>query len=91
MSSMLKFMSNTGAPFMENVYPCFNYFDDRSISLDYAMFKFMALVVQDVGRSYCNLFEAMVDSILPAIESFDIPTSHSSLLKANALLLVTRR
>jgi hypothetical protein len=40
MSSILKFLSDNGAPFMANVYPYFSYINDRNdISLDYALFK----------------------------------------------------
>jgi len=70
MSSILKFLSDNGAPFMANVYPYFSYIGDRStISLDYALFKSNSTVVQDGGRSYNNLFDAMVDTLLSAMEA----------------------
>jgi exo-beta-1,3-glucanase (GH17 family) len=74
MSSILKFLSDNGAPFMANVYPYFSYIGDRNdISLDYALFKSTSAVVQDVGRSYSNLFDAMVDTLLSAMEALGYP------------------
>jgi exo-beta-1,3-glucanase (GH17 family) len=70
MSSMLKFLSDNGAPFMANVYPYFSYIADRNDnSLDYALFKSTSTVVQDGDRSYSNLFDAMVDTLFSAMEA----------------------
>jgi exo-beta-1,3-glucanase (GH17 family) len=70
MGSMLKFLSEHGSPFMANVYPYFSYiFNRASISLDYALFKSTSAVVQDRGRSYNNLFDAMADTLFSAMEA----------------------
>ena len=54
---------------MANVYPYFSYTGNpTSISLDYALFKSTSTVVQDGANSYSNLFDALVDTFLSAIE-----------------------
>lgn len=69
MSSLLQFLSDHGSPFMANIYPYFSYNGNRgSISLDYALFRSTSTVVQDEGRSYINLFDALVDTLLSAME-----------------------
>eukprot|EP00253_Pinus_taeda_P013680 PITA_13680 len=70
MSSILKFLSDNGAPFMANVYPYFSYVgNSNSIHLDYALFQPTATAVPDGDHSYSNLFDAMVDSIFSAMEA----------------------
>ncbi|KAH9317800.1 hypothetical protein KI387_019569 [Taxus chinensis] len=78
MNSILQFLQDHGSPFMANVYPYFSYDGNRdSISLDYALFKSTSAVVTDDGSglSYTNLFDAMVDTLLFAMES----SGHSNL------------
>lgn len=66
---LLSFLAENGSPFMANVYPYFSYADNQAqISLDYALFKPSAPVVHDGGLEYRNLFDAMVDSLIAALE-----------------------
>eukprot|EP00253_Pinus_taeda_P025269 PITA_25269 len=74
MSSILKFLSDNGAPFMANVYPYFSYASGTNgIALDYALFQPTATPVTDGDHSYKNLFDAMVDSIFSAMEALGYP------------------
>eukprot|EP01018_Ginkgo_biloba_P024588 Gb_26221 [translate_table: standard] len=74
MRSILNFLAENGSPFMANVYPYFSYNGNRgSINLDYALFKPSAPVVTDGDRSYKNLFDAMVDSLIAAMENLGQP------------------
>jgi len=74
MNSILKFLSDNGAPYMANVYPYFSYTGSGgSITLDYALFKSTSTVVQDGDRSYTNLFDAMVDTVISAMENLGYP------------------
>ncbi|GLJ18429.1 hypothetical protein SUGI_0326540 [Cryptomeria japonica] len=74
MSGILKFLSDNGSPFMAHVYPYFSYRDNRnSISADYALFRSAKTVVNDGGRMYKNLFDAMVDSYISAMEKVGHP------------------
>nr|QFI56874.1 beta-1,3-glucanase [Picea asperata] len=74
MNSILKFLSDNGAPYMANVYPYFSYTGSGgSITLDYALFKSTSTVVQDEDRSYTNLFDAMVDTVISAMENLGYP------------------
>ncbi|GLJ36070.1 hypothetical protein SUGI_0723770 [Cryptomeria japonica] len=68
-SSILKFLSDNDSPFMANVYPYFSYKDNTdSISADYALFRSMSTVVNDGSLMYNNLFDAMVDTFISAME-----------------------
>uniref|UniRef100_A0A0C9QR68 TSA: Wollemia nobilis Ref_Wollemi_Transcript_13132_1327 transcribed RNA sequence n=1 Tax=Wollemia nobilis TaxID=56998 RepID=A0A0C9QR68_9CONI len=76
MSSILQFLEAHGSPFMANVYPYFSYISNEgTISLDYALFRSTSAVVTDGNLSYMNLFDAMVDALLSAMESL----GHSNL------------
>lgn len=66
---ILKFLQDNGSPFMAHVYPYFSYKDNTgSISADYALFRSTNTVVNDGGRMYKNLFDAMVDAFISAVE-----------------------
>ncbi|KAG6744373.1 hypothetical protein POTOM_053093 [Populus tomentosa] len=68
MIPLLKFLHDTGSPFMVNVYPYISYINDKEhISLDYALFRNQN-VVQDGGFLYANLFDASVDAFVYAME-----------------------
>lgn len=59
---------------MLNVYPYFAYAaDPADIKLEYAQFTATSAVVQDRGLSYFNLFDAMVDAFLWAMEAAGAP------------------
>ncbi|PSD75604.1 glycosyl hydrolase family 17 protein, partial [Acinetobacter baumannii] len=76
MNSILQFLQDHDSPFMVNVYPYFSY--DRNggpSALDYALFKSTSPVVTDESLSYTNLFDAIVDTLLFAMESL----GHSNL------------
>ncbi|CAO2181773.1 unnamed protein product [Urochloa humidicola] len=60
-----------GAPLLVNVYPYFAYKDDPgNINLNYATFRPGAPPVRDAGNGlvYTNLFDAMVDAAVAALE-----------------------
>jgi len=69
MSAVLNFLAENGSPFMANVYPYFSYnYNKAQISLDYALFRSSDPVVNDGGRLYKSLFDALVDSLISAME-----------------------
>lgn len=64
-----RFLSAQGSPIMINVYPYFAYAADPvNIRLDYAQFTATSPVVQDGSLSYYNLFDAIVDAVIWAME-----------------------
>eukprot|EP01018_Ginkgo_biloba_P024566 Gb_08453 [translate_table: standard] len=74
MRSILNFLAQNGSPFMANVYPYFSYNGNRAqISLDYALFRSTNTVVNDGGRMYKSLFDALVDSLIAAMEKLGQP------------------
>jgi len=69
MNAVLNFLAENGSPFMANVYPYFSYnYNKAQISLDYALFRSSDPVVNDGGRFYKSLFDALVDSLISAME-----------------------
>ncbi|MCO5594584.1 hypothetical protein L7F22_048617 [Adiantum nelumboides] len=70
MNSILTFLSQTGAPFLANVYPYFTYIGSQDIDLAYALFQPTA-GADDGGNGlhYSNLFDAQVDTLIAAMEA----------------------
>ncbi|ERN08286.1 hypothetical protein AMTR_s00156p00025900 [Amborella trichopoda] len=69
MEIIASFLISTSSPLMLNAYPYFAYASDsQHISLDYALFRPSAPVVQDGNLSYHNIFDAMVDALYSALE-----------------------
>lgn len=74
MKSVLQFLLDHGSPFMGNIYPHISYINNRAqITLDYALFKSTSTVVTDNGRSYKYLFDALVDTLISAMEALGYP------------------
>ncbi|OEL20381.1 Glucan endo-1,3-beta-glucosidase GV [Dichanthelium oligosanthes] len=76
MAAVARFLADTGAPLLANVYPYFAYRDNpRDIALAYATFQQHATAVRDDGSGlvYTNLFAAMVDAIHAALEKAGAP------------------
>ncbi|XP_042481508.1 probable glucan endo-1,3-beta-glucosidase BG4 isoform X1 [Macadamia integrifolia] len=74
MPNILQFLSDNGAPIMLNVYPYFAYAGDpTNVRLDYALFSATGPVVQDGALSYSNIFDAMVDAFIWAMEKMGFP------------------
>ncbi|KAK1319132.1 Glucan endo-1,3-beta-glucosidase, basic vacuolar isoform [Acorus calamus] len=69
MGPISRFLADTGAPLLVNVYPYFSYIGNpKDMSLKYATFTSPNAVVFDGPHRYQNLFDAMVDSIYSALE-----------------------
>ncbi|XP_010461136.1 PREDICTED: probable glucan endo-1,3-beta-glucosidase BG4 [Camelina sativa] len=66
---VLKLLSQTSTPILVNIYPYFPYASDPSnIRLDYATFNTEAIVVQDGPLGYSNMFDAIFDAFVWAME-----------------------
>lgn len=66
---MLRFLADTGAPFMVNAYPFISHVNDpANVQLAYALFGAGAAPVQDGALVYTNLFDATVDALVAALE-----------------------
>ncbi|CAN8252451.1 unnamed protein product [Cochlearia groenlandica] len=69
LTPVLKFLAQTNTPILVNMYPYFAYASDPvSISLDYATFNTEAAVVEDGPMIYSNLFDAIFDAFVWAME-----------------------
>lgn len=69
MAYITGFLAATGSPFLVNVYPYFSYiYDQKDISLDYALFNSSQVVVRDGDLEYKNLFDAITDATYSALE-----------------------
>ncbi|CAO1942996.1 unnamed protein product [Urochloa humidicola] len=75
MVDIARYLASTGAPLLANIYPYFAYRGNpRDISLGYATFQ-PGTTVRDNGNglSYTNLFDAMVDAVVAALEKAGAP------------------
>ncbi|KAL6220922.1 hypothetical protein ACLB2K_008675 [Fragaria x ananassa] len=69
MAGILAFLASTDSPLMINVYPYFAYKSDPgNVRLDYAQFTETETVVQDGAYGYVNLFDAIVDAFVAAMD-----------------------
>ncbi|KAI3837242.1 hypothetical protein MKX03_004127 [Papaver bracteatum] len=70
MRGIVSFLQNQDFPLFLNVYPYFAYTSNPSnIRLGCALFNFTDVVYQDGNLQYKNLFYAMVDSMIWAVEN----------------------
>ncbi|RWW78281.1 hypothetical protein BHE74_00013521, partial [Ensete ventricosum] len=67
--SMLKFLSETGAPLMVNMHPFHSFIKDPlSISLNFCLFQAKAPPMLDHGLHYTSMFDVMLDALAAAME-----------------------
>lgn len=73
MVPLLEFLKRTNSFFMLNCYPFFAYVDEPRIDTNYALFTATNPVIEDQGRGYTNLFDAMVDTVISAMKQVGYP------------------
>ncbi|KAG7555948.1 Glycoside hydrolase superfamily [Arabidopsis suecica] len=70
---VLTFLSQTNTPILVNIYPYFAYSSNPvNISLDYAIFNTKDVVVEDGPMQYSNIFDAIFDAFVWAMEKEDV-------------------
>ncbi|CAM0885283.1 unnamed protein product [Alopecurus aequalis] len=67
--AIVKYLANTGAPLLANMYPYFSYIGTPEMDINYALFTRSSTVVQDGTNTYQNLFDSLVDTFYFALES----------------------
>ncbi|KAJ7955364.1 Glucan endo-1,3-beta-glucosidase-like protein [Quillaja saponaria] len=68
MISIIKFLSDNGAPLTINIYPFLSLYADPDFPKDYAFFNGSAAPVVDGSISYTNVLDANFDTLISALE-----------------------
>ncbi|KAI3950202.1 hypothetical protein MKW92_044516, partial [Papaver armeniacum] len=69
MGTITAFLETNQYPLLANIYPYFAYANNpEQVRFDYAMFNTSDVIVQDGDLQYKNLFFAMVDAVVSALE-----------------------
>lgn len=70
MLSIVKFLSDNGAPFTVNIYPFISLYDDPNFPLAYAFFDSNSSSINDGGTIYNNVFDANHDTLVWALQKY---------------------
>ncbi|GKD41626.1 glucan endo-1,3-beta-glucosidase 9 [Tanacetum coccineum] len=73
MIQVLNFLTKTRSPFFANISPFLNYYQNKNISLDFALFKENARPHNDSHKSYKNSFELTYDTLVTALTVAGFP------------------
>lgn len=68
MFNIVKFLSDSGAPFTVNIYPFISLYTDSNFPVEYAFFDGNATPLNDGGTLYTNMFDANYDTLVHALQ-----------------------
>ncbi|XP_021691354.1 glucan endo-1,3-beta-glucosidase 5 isoform X2 [Hevea brasiliensis] len=68
MLSIVKFLSENGAPFTVNIYPFISLYEDPNFPIAYAFFDSNSSAINDGGTIYKNVFDANHDTLVWALQ-----------------------
>jgi hypothetical protein len=68
MLSIVKFLSDNGAPFTVNIYPFISLYSDPNFPLGFAFFGNKSFPLNDGGTIYDNVFDANHDTLIWALQ-----------------------
>ncbi|KAK9069081.1 hypothetical protein SSX86_013197 [Deinandra increscens subsp. villosa] len=73
MTQVLNFLAKTRSPFFVNISPFLSYYQNKNISLDFALFKETAHPHHDGRRLYKNSLELSYDTLITALTVAGFP------------------
>ncbi|KAL8040133.1 hypothetical protein ABFX02_10G078900 [Erythranthe guttata] len=74
MLSIVKFISDNGAPLTINIYPYLSLHADPNFPIDFAFFDGGATPLVDGSITYTNVFDANYDTLITALEKSGFPS-----------------
>lgn len=74
MSSIVKLLSDNGAPFTVNIYPFLSQYYDPHFPLEYAFFDGLAAPLVDGNATYTNALDGNIDTLIWALEKNGFPS-----------------
>ncbi|KAK2992692.1 hypothetical protein RJ640_029949 [Escallonia rubra] len=74
MISIIKFLSDNGAPLTINIYPFLSLYADPHFPVDYAFFSGNSSPIVDGPISYTNVLDANFDTLISALEKNGFPS-----------------
>lgn len=68
MVAIVKFLSDSNAPFTVNIYPFISLYSDSNFPVEYAFFDGNGTPIDDGGTYYYNMFDANHDTLVHALQ-----------------------
>ncbi|KAJ3687370.1 hypothetical protein LUZ61_016534 [Rhynchospora tenuis] len=72
MTQIVTFLSQSGSPFVVNIYPFLSLYENANFPFDFAFFDGSTNTVNDNGIVYTNVFDANFDTLVSALKAVNL-------------------